>query len=327
MNELIKKSRNKVQRLSVVEKSLYRTVAIFISIFILATILSDGNFIKPANLTNLVVQNVLLGIVTLGQFFVILTGGIDLSIGSIIGFTSVSIVLFHDLGAVPAIIISLLISLVFGLLNGALVSYVKLPAFLVTLGTMLIFYSTTQVISGGAAVYSGFNGARVEPWLQEFFRIKVLGISTPIFLYLGFIILAFFYMRTTIGHFIYGVGGNEGAALLSGIPTNKVKIYAYMISSLLAGIGGLIYIFRVGEGNPQAGVSYPLDSVAAVVIGGASLAGGIGTIYGAVLGVLTISILGNVMNLLSISPMLQLAIKGAIILLAVFINTSRQSRN
>jgi len=326
MNKISKKLSRNFRMLSVGQRTLYKSLAIFMTIFILATILSQGVFVRPSNLMNLIVQNVLLGTVAFGQFYVILTGGIDLSVGSVIGFTSVSIVLFHGLGVIPAIILSLLISVAFGFINGALVTYLKLPAFIVTMGTMQIIYSFTQVLSGGAAVYRGYDGTLVNEGLQEFFRFKILGISVPVFLYVGFILLALLYMRTSTGHFTYSIGGNEEAAKFSGIPTKKVKISAYLISSLLAGIGGLIYIFRVGEGNPQAGVAYPLDTVAAVVVGGASLSGGIGTVIGTVLGVLTISMLGNVMNLLAISPMMQLTIKGIIILLAVYMNTNSKKQ-
>ena len=131
-------------------------------------------------------------------------------------------------------------------------------------------------------------------------------------------------MRTSIGHYTYAVGGNETAAHIVGLPTRGGKNDNVLRFCASGGCRSVIYILRVGEGNPQAGTTFPLDSVAAVVVGGASLSGGIGTLAGTVVGVLTISVLGNVLNLLTISPMLQSAIKGVVILLAVYMNTQRK---
>ena len=324
MNRPFERATAQFRGLSIGQKTLAKSAVIFIVLFIVATILSQGKFIQPTNLLNLNVQNILLGVVALGQFLVIVTGGIDLSIGSIIGFTSVSIVLLQGLGVVPAILISLLIAGIFGLINGALITYVRLPAFIVTMATMQIIYSATQIISGGAAVYKGFGGAEINSAMLGFYKTEIAGIDVPLLLYTLIILIVYLYMRTSIGHYTYAVGGNETAAHIAGLPTRVVKMTTYFVSALLAGVGGLIYILRVGEGNPQAGTTFPLDSVAAVVVGGASLSGGIGTLAGTVVGVLTISVLGNVLNLLTISPMLQSAIKGVVILLAVYMNTQRK---
>ena len=131
-------------------------------------------------------------------------------------------------------------------------------------------------------------------------------------------------MRTRIGHFTYAVGGNEKAAIISGIPVNKVKIIIFMVASTLAGIGGVIFVLRVGLGNPQTGGNIPLDSIAAVSIGGASLAGGIGTVPGTIIGVFTLSTLSNILNILNVSPSLQYTFKGIVILMAVYLNSFKK---
>lgn len=323
MNNIEKNYKSVIINLNEDQKNLMKSFTIFFIMIIAATILNKS-FLKTSNIVNLITQNVLLGIVAFGQFFVILTGGIDLSVGSIIGFSSVAIILFGDLGSLPAITLTLIIVLILGLVNGILITYVKLPPFVVTLAMMQIVYSITQVLSNGASVYNGFKGAPIPEGFVSFFRMDFLGIKISIYIYLIFIVIMYLYSKTTLGHFTYALGGNERTAKISGIPANKVKVITYMISSFLAGVGGIIYIMRVNEGTPQAGINIPLDSIAAVIIGGASFSGGSGTLTGTIIGVFTIGILSNILNLLTVSPLLQPAAKGIIILLAIYMNTKRK---
>jgi ribose transport system permease protein len=186
---------------------------------------------------------------------------------------------------------------------------------------MLFAYSLAQVVSGGAGVYTGLNGAKLSPVIANFNKHTLLGIPYPAIVWLLALIAVSFFIRISYGHFAYAVGGNERAAYLSGIPVRLVRMIIYVLSSVLASVGGMLSVARVGEGHPAAGQWYLLDSIAAVTIGGASLAGGGGSVIGALMGVIILGTINNIMNLLNVSPMMQPAVKGAIILLAVYLNS------
>jgi ribose transport system permease protein len=271
-----------------------------------------------------VFQNVILGVVSLGQYLVILTAGIDLSVGSLVGLSTVLLMVLQSLGLPVSLIAALGVPLAIGAINGFFVSYRKLPAFVVTLAMMLFTYSFAQVISGGAGVYSGLNGAPLSPLLVAFNRKALVGIPYPAIVWLAVMGAVGLYVRLSVGHFAYAVGGNERAARLSGIPVILVRFLTYAASALLAAIGGVLAVARVGEGHPAAGQTYLLDSIAAVTIGGTSLAGGQGSVIGTLMGVIILGTINNIMNLLNVSPMLQPAVKGLVILVAVYINSRRE---
>ena len=300
------------------------TLIILVLLFGVAAILSKGVFLKPANLLNLVFQNAILGVVALGQFLVILTAGIDLSVGSLVGLSTVLLMVFQFAGLAGALAVTLVVPLAIGLINGFFVSLRRLPAFVVTLAMMLFAYSLAQVISGGAGVYSGLNGAPLSPALVAFNRQAILGVPYPALVWIAALLVVTLYLRLSLGHFTYAVGGNELAAHLSGIPVVTVRLLAYILSALYASVGGMLAVARVGEGHPASGQPYLLDSIAAVTIGGASLAGGEGSVIGTLMGVVILGTINNIMNLLNISPMMQPAVKGIVILVAVYINSRRK---
>ena len=305
-------------------RAVLKILAILLGLMALASIVSQGVFLQPGNLLNLVNQNAMLTIVALGQLLVIVTGGIDLSVGSILAISSVAIVLFQDYGLFPAFLVALGIALLFGLTNGFLVTYVRLPAFVVTLATLQIGSSIAKVLSGGGAVYTGYAGAGLPEGLTEFYKGSMSGIPNPLMVCVLFLGLIALYLRTSTGHFTFPVGGNLRAAFLSGLPVKRVNMAVYMISAALCAVGGLLFVSRVGMGDPQTGTYLPLDSIAAVSIGGASLSGGVGTVAGTFIGVIILSVLNNIMNLLGVPPTLQPAIKGVVILLAVYLNSARK---
>ncbi len=173
-------------------------------------------------------------------------------------------------------------------------------------------------------MYSGLNGAPLSPLLVAFNRKAFVGIPYPAIVWLAVMGAVGLYVRLSVGHFAYAVGGNERAARLSGIPVILVRFLTYAASALLAAIGGVLAVARVGEGHPAAGQTYLLDSIAAVTIGGTSLAGGQGSVIGTLMGVIILGTINNIMNLLNVSPMLQPAVKGLVILVAVYINSRRQ---
>ncbi len=305
-------------------RRIFTTLLILILLVAVAAILSRGIFLRPANLLNLVFQNVILGVVSLGQLMVILTAGIDLSVGAMVGLSTVLLMIFQFLGLPFALLVTIVVPMTIGLINGFFVSIRKLPAFVVTLAMMLFTYSLAQVISGGAGVYAGLNGAPLSPALIVFNHRAFIGIPYPAVAWILGLIGVSLYTRLNLGHFLFAVGGNEKAAFLSGIPVRTVRLLAYMLSGLMAGIGGILSVARVSEGHPAAGQIYLLDSIAAVTIGGASLAGGQGSVIGTLMGVIILGTVNNIMNLLNVSPMMQPAVKGTVILLAVYLNTRRK---
>lgn len=306
------------------KKALY-TAGLTFLLIIIATFLSKGSFFSLNNFRNLLFQNAILGVVALGQLLVIMSGGIDLSIGSTIGLSTVLIMGLQDYGLGVAVLVAFILCGLVGLINGYLVSVRKLPAFVVTLGMMLFVFSLAQVISGGSAIYKGFNGTELAPFLAEFNARSILGIPFPAVAWLLFLLLVAGYLRTSKGHFLYAYGGNEKAAYISGIPVKTVGILAFVLGALLACAGGFLSVARVAKGTPSAGTTYLIDSIAAVAIGGASLSGGLGSVIGTLMGVLILGILNNIMNLIGVSPMMQPAAKGIIILLAVYLNSRKGS--
>lgn len=312
-------------------RSNLKTLAVLFGLVLLAALFSRGVFLQPGNLLNLINQNTALIIIALGQLLVIITGGIDLSVGAVLAVTSVLVVLFQDIGLGGSFLVALAAAAVFGLVNGALVTFIRLPAFVVTLATLQIGYSISKILSdwggsGGGTVYTGLGGAGIPVGFTEFYKTSVLGIPYPLLLCLLFLGLVAVFMRTRTGYFLHPVGGNERAASLSGVPVWLVKMSAYLIAALLAGVGGILFVARVGLGDPQAGTWVALDSIAAVSIGGASLSGGQGTVLGTLIGVVILSVLNNLMNLLGVPPTLQPAVKGLVILAAVYLNSARQRR-
>ncbi|HET6412514.1 MAG TPA: ABC transporter permease [Anaeromyxobacter sp.] len=304
----------------------FTTFLVMLLLMALAAALSRGVFLRPTNLLNLVFQNAILGVVSFGQLLVILSAGIDLSVGSVLGLSTVLLMIFQFVGLPAALLVTIAIPALIGAVNGYFVAQRRLPAFVVTLAMMLFVYSLAQVVSGGAGIYSGLNGAPLSPLLVSFNRRGVLGVPLPAVVWLLALAGVAFYLRLRIGHFVFAVGGNERAAALSGAPVITVRFLAYLLASVLASIGGVLAVARVGEGHPAAGQTYLLDSIAAVTIGGASLSGGEGTIIGTLMGVLILGTLNNILNLLNVSPMMQPAVKGIVILLAVYLNGRREQR-
>ena len=318
---LISKLRNNI---SFETEALLRNLFIFLVLIILAAVLSQGVFLQYGNLVNIIKQNTLLIIVSLGQFLIILTGGIDLSVGSILALSSVNFVLFYEHGVLYALLVAMLFSLCVGLINGLLVTYIKLPSFVVTLGTSLVVSSVAMVVSKGGTIKHSLSGTQIPETISNFFNQNWFGFPYPVMISLIAIIAIAFFMKSSLGHFIYAIGGNEKAAKISGIPVQRIKILTYILSAFFAGIAGILFVYRVGLGNPQTGAAIPLDSIASVSIGGTSLSGGVGTIPGTVIGVFSLSALSNILNLLNVPPTFQHTFKGIVILLAVYFNSFRK---
>ncbi|MGE5455983.1 MAG: ABC transporter permease subunit [Ignavibacteriales bacterium] len=287
---------------------------------IIVTII-DTTFIQVTNLSNVLRQVSINGLIALGMTVVILIGGIDLSVGSVFGLTGAILagMLMAGFPPVLAFIIVLVLGAFLGSLNGLLVAKGKLQAFIATLGTMAIFRGILQVYTDGRPI-TGFD----SDFIDYIGRGYLLGIPVPtIILVVATLIMIFITKKTVFGKEIYAVGGNERAAILSAINVDKVKIKVYALSGLLTTISGVILLSRLNSAQPTAGTAYEMDAIAAVVLGGTSMAGGKGRITGTFIGILMIGVISNALNILSVSSFYQNIVKGIVILLAVLVDRKK----
>ena len=278
------------------------------------------NFLTQNNIVNVVRQASINIVLAAGMTFVILTGGIDLAVGSVLGFTAVIAVAVSLQPALSwaAVPIALLAGLVVGVLTGMTVAYIGLPPFIVTLGTYTAIRGAAYLAAGGTTVINskiGFawigNGYLGPiPWLVIIALVTIA-------------VSAFILHRTILGVHVYAVGGNPQAARLTGIRVPLILIFAYGVSGLLSGLGGVMSASRLYSAQGQLGIGYELDAIAAVILGGTSFVGGIGTVFGTLIGALIIAVLNNGLTLMNVSFYWQLVIKGAVIVLAVMLDKLR----
>jgi ribose transport system permease protein len=280
-----------------------------------ALTLASNEFLTGNNLANLARQVAIFGIIAVGQLLVILTAGIDLSVGSVLGLSGAvtAELLVHGWPIPLAILIGLLVGVLLGLVNGSLVAYAGLPPFIVTLGMLGIARGIVLVLT---------NASTVQPLPNSFANIangSLLGVPNLLWVFVAVAAVAAFVLRRTVfGRYVYAVGSNPESARLSGVPVTKILVTVYVISGLLAALGGVLFTSRLNAGIPTAGTGYELNAIAACVIGGASLFGAKGSAFGAAAGALIVATLNNGGNLLAINPFyLQIGI-GLLILLAVF---------
>jgi len=299
---------------------------VLVALCVIAMFLSPA-FLNPINVTNVLRQVALFGIVSVGMTFVILTKGIDLSVGSILGVCAVATALllvdgWPVAGVVPFV---LLIGVVMGTLNGLGITFGGIPPFIMTLGMMIMGRGLALTLANGQPVGLGARAADFM-WLG---RGAVLGVPVPVWIFAIVAVAAIYVLcYTAYGRQIYAVGSNAEAAHLSGIPVGWVTFSVYVISGFLASLTALIFVSRLTVGEPTAGTGIELEAIAIAVVGGASLFGGEGGIIGTIIGAGIIAVLANIMNLLGISPFTQQIVKGAIITGAVLYEmlSKRRSR-
>ncbi|WP_369862788.1 ribose ABC transporter permease [Halanaerobium sp. ST460_2HS_T2] len=297
-----------------------------IGLLVLVIVLSfmSPYFLTIPNLLNVVRQVSIIAVISFGMTMVILTGGIDLSVGSMLAFSgavAAGMMVNSGLNVFLAILIGLAAGTALGLFNGIAVAKAKLPAFIVTLAMMTVARGFTLIYTNGRPI-SGFDET------FRFFGAGYLG-RIPIPVVIMFILLIVIYIllkKTPFGRYIYAIGGNETATKLSGINTDKIKIAVYALNGFLAAVSGIILTSRLNSAQPMAGEGYELDAIAAVVLGGTSLSGGSGGVIGTIIGALIIAVLNNGLNLLNVSSFYQLVAKGAVILLAVFLDRKSQQQ-
>ena len=276
--------------------------------------LASNEFLTGDNMANLARQVAVFGIIAVGQLLVILTAGIDLSVGSVLGLTGciAAELLGHGTGIVPAILISMVAGAAIGVFNGTLVAYGKLPPFIVTLGMLGIARGVVLVLT---------DASTVQPLPESFGNIAngdFLGLPNLLWIFVAVVVIASFVLRRTVfGRYVYAVGSNPESARLAGVPVTRVLVAVYAISGLLAAVGGVLFTSRLNAGVPTAGTGYELNAIAACVIGGASLFGAKGGAFGAAAGALIVGVLNNGGNLLAINSFYLQIIIGALILAAV----------
>ena len=273
------------------------------------------------NLLNVTRQVSINAVISVGMTLVILTGGIDLSVGSILAFAGsiTAGLLSGGQSLIPAIIVGVVAGAFIGMINGALITRAGIPPFIATLGTMTAARGFTLVYTDGRPITG----------MEEAFRFLgggyIAGIPVPVIIMAVIFLLAHIMLtRTKFGRYVYAIGGNEEAARLSGIGTKKILLSVYTLAGLLAGFSGVIMASRLNSAQPTAGAGFELDAIAAVVLGGTSLSGGVGTVGGTLIGAMIIGVLDNGLNLLNVSSFYQQVAKGVVILLAVYVDKKRK---
>ncbi|KAE9533756.1 ABC transporter permease [Ursidibacter arcticus] len=322
-------------------KDMLRKMAALAGLVLLVIFFSVTNeyFFTSNNIMTVGLQTSTIALIGIGATCVILTGGIDLSTGSVVALSGVAAAMIVNAGVpVPiGMVFGILVGGICGLINGILVTRMKLPPFIATLGMMMVARGLALYVTNAAPV-SGMpesfaalgNGALfkiVEEGSNGLPKVVFAGIPYPVIIMIFITVLFTFALtKLKVGRYIYAIGSNEEAARLSGIKTNVIKIYAYVASGLLSGLTGVILASRLVTAQPNGGVSYELDAIASAVVGGTSLMGGVGTIPGTLIGSFIIGVLRNGLNMNGVSSFVQMIVIGLVIIVAVSLDQLRQSK-
>lgn len=305
-------------------KSSLQKLGPVIGLLLIVVIISvmSPSFLTLNNLFNVLRQVSINALIAFGMTFVILTGGIDLSVGSILALTGAVTAGMMSGGMDPilAMLLGVLLGVLLGAINGLIIAKGKVAPFIATLATMTIFRGLTLVYTEGRPI-SGLGDSFTFQMLGKGY---IFGIPVPVItMAISFAVLYFILKKTTFGRRVYAVGGNEEASRLSGINVDRVKIYVYSLAGGLTAIASLILTSRLNSAQPTAGNMFELDAIAAVVLGGTSLTGGRGWIVGTLIGALIIGVLNNGLNLIGVSSFFQQVVKGAVILIAVLLDRKK----
>jgi ribose transport system permease protein len=305
------------------ERLMAHIPALSLLVLCLVFSLSSDVFLTPRNLLNVVDQLTVLGIMALGMTAVIVIGGIDLSVGSVLAVSMMVMGWLSNVKGLPmpvAIVAALVVGALCGMVSGLLITRGNLPPFIATLATMSIARGLANLITDGSQIVG------YPDWFSQLSinrHFDFLSITVALFLVLA--ALAQIYMKYRAGgRALYAIGGNSEVARLAGIPVKRVTLSVYALCGLLSGLAGVVMSTRLDSSQPSGGLGYELDTIAAVVIGGASLSGGVGSIFGTLMGVLTIGVLRNGLNLVGISPFVQQIVIGIVIVLAVMVDANKR---
>jgi len=305
-------------------KDLIQKLGPLLGLLLIIIIISfmSPSFLTATNIFNVLRQVSISALIAFGMTFVILTGGIDLSVGSTLALTGAisAGLLAGGMNPLLAMLIGLLLGALLGAINGVIIAKGKVAPFIATLATMTIFRGLTLVYTDGKPV-SGLGDSQA---FQLFGKGYLFGIPVPVVtMIVAFIVLYFILKQTTFGRRVYAIGGNEEASRLSGINVDRITIAVYALTGMLAALSALILTSRLNSAQPTAGQSYELDAIAAVVLGGTSLTGGRGWIFGTLVGALIIGVLNNGLNLIGVSSFFQQVVKGIVILIAVLLDRKK----
>ncbi|MFI7442813.1 ABC transporter permease [Nonomuraea indica] len=290
-------------------------------VLVVALSLMSGDFLTVTNLLNVGVQAAVTAILAFGSTFVIITGGIDLSVGAVAALSAMVLAWTAADTGLPwplATLVALAVGVVCGLVNAVLIAYGKLPPFIATLAMLGVARGLALVVSQGSPIEMPEEVSRLGDTIGGYLPVPVLVMAV-----MG-VIAAVVLNRTYTGRAMYAIGGNEEAARLSGIAVGKQKLITYALSGVFAAVAGIVLASRLASAQPQAAAGYELDAIAAVVIGGASLSGGKGRALGTLVGALILAVLRNGLNLLSVSAFWQQVVIGVVIALAVLLDTLRR---
>jgi len=302
---------------------------IYLALFVLMIVgvLLSPVFLTTTNIMNIALQVSIIGIMSIGMTFVILSSGIDLSVSGVAAFSGMLVAYFLkfcNISVISSFLLSLLIGLACGMLSGFIIARYKFQPFIVTLSMMVATRGAAYYINNGKPIWD-LGGGKMLTFFgsARFMQIVHIHLIFAIVLYVIFWLVL---DKTTFGAHVYAVGGNMEAARRCGINVSLIQIIVYSISGMLAGFCGFLLTARFETGLPRAAEGYELDCIAAVVMGGTSLAGGVGTLSGTIGGVLIMGVLRNIFNLVGVSAYLQMIAKGAVIIAALFISTSQKKR-
>lgn len=294
----------------------------FLCFMIIFIAINQPVFLTPDNLLNVLRQIAVNAVIAYCMTFVIITGGIELSVGSVValsGCVTAGMMNYYGMPIPAAIIVGLLAAAIVGLINGMVIAGFKVPPFVITMATQTICRGFAYVFTDGRPI------VQLPKSFLQIGRGKVGGeegvLPWPVVIMVVIMILMCLLLyKTKFGRYVFAVGGNEEAARVSGINTRKIKIIAYTLYAVLAGIAGILLASRIDAGQPQVGVAYETDAIAATVIGGTSLSGGIGTMYGTMVGAIIIGVINNGLDLLGVNQYYQMIVKGLIIAFAVVVD-------
>ncbi len=290
-------------------------------VMLLVFLITNEDFRQPANLLNVLQQSSVIGIVACGMSVMIIAGGFDLSVGAIgAASTMAGAAIMTSTGSIPGGVVGgLSAGLAAGVFNGLLVSRIRITPFVATLGSSTIILGI---------VYASTNAAPISGIPLEYVQLglgKVFGFPIPAIVFASVALLVFAVLKLTkIGHYVYAVGSSREASRLAGVPVERVLLFTFTVGGILAGLAGLVLLGQTSIGQPTAGVSWPLTAIAAVVVGGTPLRGGSGGVQSAVIGTLLLGVLANALNLYGVSPYWQPAVTGAVVLLAVGVDSYKR---
>lgn len=316
-------------------KQMQSVIALII-IFVVATLVNfrDGEnlFLDIRNIMNVLRAVSETGIIAIGMTMILILGDIDLSVGSVVGLVSTgcaSLMVRNGVDFIPAILLSLGIGAIYGFFNGICITKMRLQAFIVTLASMNIARGLARFWSNGVGIPLTYGkGEGLAPVQFQYLQERLFGV-VPVPAIIFLVLLIFFHFvltRTKFGRQLYAIGGNKQASYLSGINVDRIKVIAFMLCAMLSSVAAMVHAAQISQGGPNEGVGYELNAVAACAIGGTSLAGGCGTMFGTLVGALILGMLDNVLGLKGVNSNLQLVVKGLLIIVAVFMQADKQKK-